>query len=77
MEQLLDTIERITIWDGVIHANTWSCGCCSDTLSSNKDEYGYSEEINTKLVYEYVSKETKRLSKLLEQAQQLEYNVHD
>jgi len=76
MEQLLDRVDRITIWDGIIHANTWSCGCCSDTLSSHEDEYGYSEEINTQLVSDYITRELKRLSKLLDQLKELEDNVH-
>tara|TARA_Y100001938_G_scaffold41383_1_gene57088 strand:+ start:1955 stop:2188 length:234 start_codon:yes stop_codon:yes gene_type:complete len=76
MEQLLDRIERVTISDGVIHANTWSCGCCSDTLSSDENEYGYSEKINTRLVTDYVTRELKHLSKLLDKVKEIEYNVH-
>ena len=69
----LDTIDTMWITSkGTIRANTQGCGCCSDTLSSDKDEYGYSEKINTKLVYDYVSRETKRLSELLKKAEELE-----
>ena len=50
----LDSIDTMWITSkGTIRANTHGCGCCSDTLSSDKDEYGYSEKINTKLVYGY------------------------